>query len=76
MKHQWELVGDTDTGLIASFEAMGQRWATRQSDVYMCKRCGQICLAEIGEKPNEAMMAKADLLVSCDDQVIKSVQES
>jgi len=76
MGHRWELLSGMDNGLIATFGEIGQQWATRQSDVHQCRRCGQICLSEIGGRPDEAMMAKSGFLIECEEQVVRSVHDS
>lgn len=47
---------------------------TIRSDVYVCRRCRQICLANVGGPIDESGMGK--LLKGCDESVVEGVMDS
>ena len=76
LKHDWELFPDPLDGMI-TYETKGHgvvRTGIKKSDVYVCKNCSQICLAEIGQPPDETVMGT--FIKDCATTIIKNVMNS
>jgi hypothetical protein len=67
-EHEWEIVeGPHDLTMVFGVDGPN-------SDVYLCRRCGQMCLAEVGGPPDEPAMG--DLLDDCGTAVARSIMET
>ncbi len=71
-QHNWELLEGAHPSYVTS--GLLQRVGTQKSDVHQCRRCGQICLSEVGGPPIEDV--EVGLLEPCDLAVVRQVMTS